>query len=363
MRVVCLSTDRGIPFGGTKGASVHLGELASALADAGADVLVLVAASVAGAESPGRTHVERLPPAAVAEPREAWLARRLERFGADVLYERLALHSAAGSRAARAAGIPHLVELNSPLPAEAATYRRLDEPEAADRLERETLANADLVLPVSRPLAAYARRRGARRVEVLPNAVDPARFAAEPMHVPQPAAVFAGTLRPWHGIETIVHAWRLLGAAAPPLVVAGDGPGRELLEPVAAEITGFLPHSSVPAVLASAEIGLAPYAAHTPDYFSPLKLFEYLAAGLATIAGDLPGIVDVVDGRSAVVIAKGDAPALARSVARLAADPGERIRLGRAGRALVEARHTWQQRAQSILDSVAYLTGEAAACT
>jgi glycosyltransferase involved in cell wall biosynthesis len=182
------------------------------------------------------------------------------------------------------------------------------------------------------------------------------------MHGPQPAAVFAGTLRPWHGTETIARAWRLLGAAAPPLVVAGDGPGRELLEPVAAEITGFLPHSAVPAVLASAEIGLAPYAADAPDYFSPLKLFEYLAAGLATVAGNLPGVVDVVDGRSAVVIAKGDAPALARSIARLAADPDERIRLGRAGRALVAARHTWQQRAESILDSVANLTGGAVAC-
>jgi glycosyltransferase involved in cell wall biosynthesis len=361
MRVACLCTDRGIGFGGTKGASVHLGELASALGNAGADVLVLVAASVPGTESPTGLHVEKLPPPAAAEPK-AWLARRLERFGADVLYERLALHSAAGSRAARAAGIPHVLELNSPLPAEAATYRRLEEPEAADRLERETLANADLVLPVSRPLAAYARRRGARRVEVLPNAVDPARFAAEPTHGPQPAAVFAGTLRPWHGIETIARAWRLLGAAAPPLVVAGDGPGRELLEPVAAEITGSIPHSAVPAVLASAEIGLAPYAAHTPDYFSPLKLFEYLAAGLATVAGDLPGIVDVVDGRSAVVITKGDVPALARSIARLAADPDERSRLGHSGRALVAARHTWQHRAQSVLDLVANLTEGAATC-
>jgi glycosyltransferase involved in cell wall biosynthesis len=362
MRIAYLSTYAGIAYGGPKGASVHLHELTTALAAAGAEVLLVVAACAPGAPPPASgVTLEVLPgPAkgaavrlATELDRLAWLERRLRHFEADVLYERLALHSAAGSAAARALGIPHVVELNAPLPAEAARYRRLDLAEEADRLEAVVLADAELVLAVSRPLAEYAASRGARKVEVLPNAVS-----AEAVRIPRhehepPIAVFAGALRPWHGVDCIAEAWALLGDNAPPLLVVGDGPGRELLECVGARVTGVLPHRDVSARLAEADIGLAPYAHDAPDYFSPLKLFEYLAAGLATVAGDLPGVRDVVSHEEAVVIPRGDAPALAAAVAELTADPDRRRRLGEAGRALVAARHTWEHRAHTVLGLLA----------
>ena len=94
----------------------------------------------------------------------------------------------------------------------------------------------------------------------MPNAVALDRFAGLP---PRPedgvVAVFSGALRPWHGIEAIAEAWRLLGAAAPRLLVVGDGPGRQLMEEIGADVTGAVPHDDVPALLASAHIGLAPY--------------------------------------------------------------------------------------------------------
>src|SRR5207249_583211 len=96
-----------------------------------------------------------------------------------------------------------------------------------------------------------------------------------------PAAVFTGTLRPWHGTATIAEAWRLLGDRAPRLLVVGEGTGQEELEGVGATVTGAVTPDAVPLLLESAHIGLAPYAADTPDYFSPLKVYEYLAAGLA----------------------------------------------------------------------------------
>jgi glycosyltransferase involved in cell wall biosynthesis len=359
-RLAYLSTDPGVAYGGTKGAAVHVGEVTRALAEAGTEVL-LVASSVAdGAPAaPEGVAVEVLPGPGkrsttderlAAEPdRAAWLRERLAGFGADVLYERLGLHSAAGGDAARALGIPHLVELNAPLPEEAARYRRLDRADDAERLERYVLARADAVFAVSEPLAAYATARGARRVEVLPNAVALERFAAARQRTGgRPTAVFTGTLRPWHGAETIAEAWALLGRDAPALLVVGDGHDRELLEAAGARVTGALPHASVPALLAQAQIGLAPYARAAPDYFSPLKLFEYLAAGLATVAADLPAVRAIVSEREALLVPRGDAGALAEAVAALA-DPERRERLGAAGRALVAAEHTWDRRARRIL--------------
>jgi alpha-maltose-1-phosphate synthase len=362
MRIAYLSTDPGIAYGGTKGASVHLGELTAALAREGADVLLLVARIEAGApDAPPGVTLELLPGPGKgasaaerlsAEPdRQAWLERRLDRFGAAALYERLALHSAAGSAAARRLEIPHLVELNAPLLEEATRYRTLAKPGVADLLERSVLRGAELVLAVSGPLARYARARGAQRVAVCPNGVDTDLFAppATPSLGP-PSAVFAGTLRPWHGIETLAEAWRLLGPAAPRLTVVGDGPGRPLLEAVGARLTGALPHAEVPAALAGADIGIAPYAADAPPYFSPLKLFEYLATGLAVVAAEIPGVTELVDERTAVLVPPGDPEALAHAVASLAADRRRRTRLGRAGRALAE-QHTWSHRARALLEA------------
>jgi glycosyltransferase involved in cell wall biosynthesis len=73
------------------------------------------------------------------------------------------------------------------------------------------------------------------------------------------------------------------------------------------------------------------------------------ADGLAVVAADIPGVADVVEPGAAVLVPPGDATALAEAVAALAADPGERARLGRAGRALALSRHTWDHRAASVL--------------
>jgi glycosyltransferase involved in cell wall biosynthesis len=360
MHFACLSTDAGIPYGGTKGASVHLAAVVEALAAARNEVLLLVSAVESTASPPPGVIAEALPGPGKGAPAAArlrfqdelasWLESRLRAFGADALYERLALHSAAGAAVARRLEIPHLLELNAPLLEEAARFRRLEEPEAAERLESATLRSADVVFAVSPPLAAYARARGAARVEVLQNAVAIERFPAPDRNGENPVAVFAGSVRPWHGIETIAAAWRRLGPAAPRLLVVGNGPSRELLSGLAAAVTGPVPPAQVPQLLAGAAIGLAPYSPDAPAYFSPLKLFEYLAAGLATVVADLPAVTAVVDEDTAVVIPRGDAEALARAVARLCADSSERSRLGENGRALVKAEHTWTHRARRIVE-------------
>jgi glycosyltransferase involved in cell wall biosynthesis len=345
MRVAYLSTDPGVPYGDAKGASVHLGAIADALAEEDNDVLLLVAAIGPGPFPLLGVDLEPLPGDGVEG-----LERRLEEFGAEVLYERLALHSNLGTAAARRLGIPHLLELNAPLSEEAARYRSLDDPDNAERLEREVISGADVVFAVSPPLADYARRQGARRVEVLQNAAAVERFPPRERNDTEPTAVFAGSVRPWHGIDTIADAWTLLGPTAPPLLVIGDGPGTERLGEVGATLAGHVSSEHVPELLARADIGLAPYSADAPGYFSPLKLFDYLAAGLAVVVGDLPAVRDVVGPENAVVIPPGNAQALADAVAALAADPDERRRLGENARALAEARHSWTHRARRIVE-------------
>jgi glycosyltransferase involved in cell wall biosynthesis len=136
------------------------------------------------------------------------------------------------------------------------------------------------------------------------------------------------------------------------LLVVGDGPERAALEALGAEVTGAVPHALVPGLLSTAAIGLATYASDAPEYFSPLKLFEYLAAGLAVVAGSIAGVREVVGAEHAVLVPPGDPAALAAAVSELAADEAKRARLGAAGRELVAARHTWDRRARRILELV-----------
>ena len=187
MRIVYLCTDRGIALGGHKGASVHMAEVVSALARAGAEVLLLPSGIAdRRLELPDGIVVDPLPAAATDDALADWIVARLRAFGADALYERLALHSAAGASAAGRLGIPHVVEMNAPLPSEAARYRTLEDPKEAARLESLVLRSADRVLVVSEELARYAGRLGATRVEVhaergrptpLPRAVPRSRAA------------------------------------------------------------------------------------------------------------------------------------------------------------------------------------------
>ena len=359
MRIACLATDPGSPYGGREGGSVQLEELVEALAREGARVLALAPSLSRDAAQPaaGAT-LEELPAAASGNAeleRSDWIEARLMRFGADALYERLALPSAAGSRAAARLGIPHLVHLDKPLLAESRRCRpNQGGSDGAARLEREVLARAERVFTASSPLAMHALRCGARRVEVFPGAVAIERHPNRRRTCERPVAVFAGRVRPWHGIETVAAAWRLLGEAAPVLVIAGDaGEASELLESVGAVLLGPIPHRQVPAVLAEADIGLAPYAREAPIHLSPLKLFEYMGAGLASVAGELPATHELVSAEQALLVPRGDPEALAAAVAELAVDEPQRDRLGRTARALVAGAHTWRHRARRLIEHVA----------
>jgi glycosyltransferase involved in cell wall biosynthesis len=360
-RIACLATDPAATYGGREGGSVQVEELVEALAHEGARVLALVSSIGRDAAEPATgAAVEALrgPGAGAGGSELDWsdlIGARLERFGADALYERLTLPSAAGSRAAGRLGIPHLVELDAPLKAGSRRCRELVELDGAARLEREVLARAERVLAASPPLAAHALQRGASRVELFPGAAAIERHPRPwRRRRSRPVAVITGRVRPWHGIETVAAAWRLLGNAAPALVVVGDsGEASALLEQVGAVLLGSIPHRQLPAVLAEADIGLVPYGRDASDHPSPLKLFEYMAAGLAVVAADLPAVRELASDDQILIVPRGDPEALAAAVAGLVVDEPRRERMGAAARALVAGAHTWRHRARRVIEHVA----------
>ncbi|RJL01850.1 glycosyltransferase [Paracoccus aestuarii] len=383
MRIAYVCTDPGIPVFGTKGASIHVQEMLRAFLAHGAEVALITprAEGTPPADLAAVT-LHPLPPlpkgdgdlrAAAALAQNGLVHAALDGLGPlDLVYERHALHAHGAMEWAQGRACPGILEVNAPLIEEQARHRSLSLPREAEDSARRAMRAAEIVAAVSPAVAAHCSHMGAPRVEVVPNGVTPDRFPERPAPDGPFTIGFLGGLRPWHDVDTAIAALALLRAGRVPdarLLIVGDGPERPRLEDLARdlgvaeaiELTGALPPDQVPAQLARMHVGTAPYAARQDFYFSPLKLHEYMAAGLAVVAsrvGHLPQMID--EGRTGLLTPPGDAAALADALAGLAADPVRRADLGRRARAHVLAHHSWHGVAARLL-SWAGLAGRAAA--
>jgi glycosyltransferase involved in cell wall biosynthesis len=306
------------------------------------------------------------------QPLRARLGRSLLAERVDLVYERYTLFGLAGVDAARMHGVPHVLEVNAPLAEEQERMRGLELKELARSSERRIWNSTDAVIVVSQRLAETVAACGVpgSRIHVLPNAVDPRQFAPGATAEAVPPDVrarargrcvigFVGSLKPWHGVETLFEAFATLlyRRFAVHLVVVGDGPVREALERQAVErgfathvtFAGAVAHADIPAWLSLMDIATAPYTPHPDFYFSPLKLFEYMAAGVPVVAGRIGQLDELLQHeQNALLHAPGDATALAVQLERLVRDPLLRRRLGAAGREGIGEDRTWRGHARRI---------------
>jgi starch synthase len=373
MRLLYLSADPGVPVFGHKGASVHLREMASAFSEAGASVIVASPRLAPGGDRlPCTVETAPMPPvlprehahadslqAAICEQAEYVIALA-RRSGAQAVYERYSLFSRAGVEAAAALGVPHLLEVNAPLREEARRFRTLAHPQVAAAAEAHVYERTDRMLAVSEVLAAMLRADGAdaAKIEVVPNAVSAERFPDR--RAPRgPVVGFAGSLKPWHGIDVLLRAVRIALAHVPRLrlEIVGDGPLRSALAdpgipPRRFRYRGALSHRATIAAMSSWTVGVAPYLPIGEFYFSPLKVLEYMAAGLCTVASNLGGLPALLDhGRRGVLVPAGDADALAGALVALSLDPARTE--ATAARARAYARTLgWARNAARALDTL-----------
>ncbi|MFQ5515453.1 MAG: glycosyltransferase family 4 protein [Myxococcota bacterium] len=378
-RLAYVCTDPGVPVCGPKGCSIHVREVLRQLVALGVEVHLL-GRGLEGLPLAGLDGIEPVPlpdlPGGAAGVRERAalecqrsVRAELERRGPfDVVYERYALWSSAAMEYARDARTPGLLEVNAPLVEEQARYRTLHDPEHARRVSARVFEAASDLLAVSEEVARYLGELTPRtgRIHVVANGVDPDRFdplppASEPAPPGGFTVGFVGRLQPWHGLSILARAFAKLHASDPScrLLVVGDGPARKSLETelarldlgAATRLVGQVPPEAVPGLLASMDVAVAPYPELDGFYFSPLKLYEYMAAGVSVIASRIGQIQRVItDGVDGLLCPPGDASALAASLARLREDPQLARRLGSAARRRAREEHSWRRVAERILE-------------
>ncbi len=354
------------------GQSVHVEELIHAFRAAGHEVLVVgpgfYEKTEFGGESSLVATIRRILPGWAQELAElaynapaTWrLWRAWRAFRPDVIYERYNLYFLAGAILARLFRAPVFMEVNSPLAEERVKFGGLKLRRLAFAVERFTWRSAALALPVTRVLADIMIAAGVdpNRVQVVPNGIVLDRFPPRASRAVDAPVVlgFVGFVRDWHGLDTVIDGMaREQAATSVTLAVVGDGPARDALEHQAATLgiadrvrfSGLVPHDQVAAHVMDFDIALQPGV--TP-YASPLKIFDYMAAGCAIVAPDQPNIREILEHeQTALLFDPASTDSRWAAIQRLIQDPALRLRLGFAARASLERRgYTWDGNAARI---------------
>jgi glycosyltransferase involved in cell wall biosynthesis len=290
---------------------------------------------------------------------------------ADVIMERYYNFGGEGVLAARSLDIPAVLEVNAPvIDFPGSNKARLDRALVIEPLrrwrDRICALTSLFVTPSADILPAWVDRDKVLEVEwgadvrgFRPDAPGTAPFGRNPQRA---LTVFAGAFRSWHGAIHLAAALARLHQAGDGRfggIFIGDGPEREAVERVARDLpavqfTGALRHDRLPAALAHADIGVAPFdsSRHAPlrlgFYWSPLKIFEYMAVGLPVVAPALPRLARLIEhGREGLLYSTEDARGLDRAIQDLA-DPELRKRMGAAARARVVRDFSWEAHCRAL---------------
>jgi glycosyltransferase involved in cell wall biosynthesis len=234
--------------------------------------------------------------------------------------------------------------------------------------ERATLQFAAAIICVSQVTRAYLASLGLdpAKITVIPNGVDTDAFTPTP---PRPFAdipelLYIGTLADWQGLQTAILALPLIVAQQPVrlrIVGRARKRHRKLLTKMARKlgveaclsIEEAIPPSEIPALIAGADICIAPLGYNDRNVTQgccPLKVLEYMAAGRPLVASNLPVVRELIrDDRDALLFQPNSPDDLARAVLKLLNQPDLAHRLAQNAAEHVRQNFTWKGAQQKLL--------------
>lgn len=214
------------------------------------------------------------------------------------------------------------------------------------------------------------------KIVVLPNGVDIDLF--RPMDSARairskielgdgPVIGFVGNFHPWHGLDKLIESFSEIVNEFPnaKLLLVGDGRARSIVDRKIEQcgvrssviVTGVVSQACVPEYLSTIDITVLPYPRFKKElWFSPLKLYEYMASGKAIVASRSGQIAEVIEnGRDGVLVEPGDTNDLTHAIRKLIRNPSEREWLGKNARFKAVNQHSWDhyiKRLEEVYQSV-----------
>jgi glycosyltransferase involved in cell wall biosynthesis len=241
------------------------------------------------------------------------------------------------------------------------------------RWEVRRYSQADAIVVVSSYLKTYLVERGIKPAKILVNqngvdaeAVDRAgsNEVKEKYGIPKDAFVigYIGGMEPFRRLpEVIAYIARLRRAGNDDIyfLIVGDGAEMPAVQAAikvegdvlegAVILAGWQEHSEIPKFLETFNLAIFPF---TNDYCSPLKLFEYLGAGVPTIGPDTPAVREVFEDGVHLKMVGQDGSDFVSTVLYLKANPALAKDLSDKGRWLVLNEYTWEKNAERVVSHI-----------
>jgi glycosyltransferase involved in cell wall biosynthesis len=241
--------------------------------------------------------------------------------------------------------------------------RPIDEVERAIARLRQAAGRVDLAICVTKQLADEARNQlGIRNAQVVQNGSDPEMFRR---NLPRPAQLqlrndrlnvtfIASGPNPYHDTPLIRDAASLADREEWPIDFHILGASESLFGadvPRNLHHHGAISYLELPKYLAAMDVGLVLYQRYA-DGLSPLKLFDYMAAGCVPICSPSQPMREVLDGTNAGLIRQWDAASLCSELMALHGDRSRLEQFRAAARQLILEKHSWRRVAEKTIELI-----------
>ena len=321
---------------------------------------------------------------------EKTVGELIDRLGVEVVLERYYNFGGEGVRAAYRRGVPSVLEVNSPAvdhPGSAKSWLDRFVFFGSLKAVREDLCRKasalvtplPTIIPRSVPREKVHPVHWGANVDVFHPGVTASGSSGE-LPIPGDASVvvFSSSFRPWHGAELLVRAAARVLERAPNafFLLIGQGPMLARVKQHAEELgvlsrihcTGAVPYEEMPHYLARAHIGVAPYQPSLHGqlqlgfYWSPLKIFEYMASGLPVITLDIEPLREIVrPGLEGLLFPENHTERLAEAIGELVSSPERARAMGQSARQRIVSLFSWQVHCEALERVLAGVTAGAAA--
>ena len=311
-----------------------------------------------------------------------WYFRRekaiIEKEAPDVIISRLSVYNFSSLLISKLKRIPLVIELDNPVVYE---FRKFQPNYKSNLvllkfLEKLNLKYSNMVFTVSNEIKNYYTKQGisSEKIHVISNGANPNKFhpfidATEVIqkYKLDDAIVigFVGTFHYWHGIDNLITLLKKITSLNNKvrfLMVGSGGPMKKKLEEVIeleklqnrAILTGFVTHDKIPEHIAAMDIVLAPYPDLEYFYYSPLKIFEYMACGKPVITTKIGQISELIsNGHSGYLCEPDNLDEIIQKVTFLINDPSLRKQMGETARNSIVPKHSWKMKAMELSHQLA----------
>lgn len=298
------------------------------------------------------------------------LMRILSWYKADVLIFRKHDFNVGPFWTGKATGIPVVLEINSLRSLEIKLRRQWAVARWPTRLvENFTITSADAIFTVSKPIFDKIRPLvDGKPLRVVQNGVDceyfdPRKYskteAKKKLGLENKTVIgYVGSFMPWHDLDTTIATLSVLRGVDVNyhLVLIGHGVDYERIQKKVADkrlkeavtFIGGVPHKEIGPFLAAFDFALMSYPCIGDFYFSPLKMFEYLAMGLTVVATNIGQIGEIIThGKNGILVDNPTPENFAKAI-RLGTRNQKKISFQ--ARKLVTENYSWDRNTEKIIE-------------